>query len=434
MKVLLLTDSYPPEIRSAAILMQELAQGLAARGHKVWVCTLQPRYNLAAGLRYGKPPPEKNVRILRVNSLPVHNTPLWLRGLGELTLPWLFFARSAAFVNPDVVAIYSPPLTLGLAGAAFKSVRHAGMVLNVQDLFPQHAIDAGVLKCPFIISFYRRLENFLYRAAHTIAVHSPGNRNFLMEQRQVPPEKIAVIPNWVDPTLPQRCPPLNFKKNWHLEHKFVLLFGGVLGPTQGLELVIAAADRLRHHHDLVFLLVGDGAARRRLEQEVKQKRLSNVWFRPFLDPAQYQALLAEVDVCFLTLSPAVKTPVVPSKLLGYMAAGKPYVAALNAESDAVAITLDSGAGLVVPAGDPQSFSQAVLTLYRDKTLAQRMGRRGRDYVQTHFSKKNCLDRYEALLLRCTAVTSRGPTGKRPKLCSLPNWGHIHAEALPPFPF
>ncbi len=407
MNILLLTDSYPPEIRSAAVLMQELAEGLAARGHDVSVCTLRPRYNLAGNGNGNSHAPaladENGVRVIRVNSLPVHNTSLWVRGLGELTLPLTFLRGLKSACAPDVISIYSPPLPLGLAGAALKVFRGAPFILNVQDLFPQHVIDVGLLKNPLLIHGYRTMERLLYQAAAKIAVHSQGNRRFLMEQRQVPAQKITLLPNWVD-TEPPEPEFLNFRETWELGDKFVLVFGGVMGHTQGLEVVVAAAEKLRDYKNIIFLLVGGGSAKARLEAEVKEKGLANVMFKPFLEPAAYRSLLAEADAGFLTLSAEVKTPVVPSKLLGYMAAGKPYIAALNSESDALAITRESGAGLCVPAGDAKAFSRAVQSLYAEQGRARAMGRRGREYAQAHFSKGVCLNRYEALLLSCARTS------------------------------
>lgn len=404
MNILLLTDAYPPEIRSAAVLMQELAAGLAARGHDVSVVTLRPRYNLAGHTSKNGAAPEfyreNRVRVVRVHSPPVHNASLWLRGLGELTLPWIFLRGMASVPHPDVVSIYSPPLPLGLAGAALRLFRRTPFVLNVQDLFPQHVIDVGLLKNPLIILGYRAMERLLYETAQKILVHSQGNKRFLMNQRQVPADKVVLLPNWVDTGQANHPARLNFRETWELGDKFVLLFGGVMGHTQGLEVVVAAAENLRSYEDILFLMVGDGVAKARLAAEAKEKRLANLLFKPFLEPAAYRSLLAEVDAGFLTLSPQVKTPVVPSKLLGYMAAGKPYVAALNPESDAVAITRDSGAGLSVPAGDAQAFSQAVLALYARRAQARTMGRRGQEYAQAHFAKDICLARYEAVLMSC----------------------------------
>ena len=412
MNILLLTDSYPPEIRSAAVLMQELAEGLAARGHDVSVCTLRPRYNLAGNAKgngnAAGMATENGVRVIRVNSLPVHNAPLWLRGLGELTLPWVFLRGLTSVPHPDVISIYSPPLPLGLAGAALKVFRRAPFILNVQDLFPQHIIDVGLLKNPALIHGYRTMERLLYQAAEKIAVHSQGNKRFLVQQRRVPAHKIALLPNWVDTEQPTGAASLNFRETWKLGNKFMLVFGGVMGHTQGLGVVVAAAEKLQKCRDIVFLMVGDGVAKAGLEAQVQQKRLANVLFKPFVKPADYRSLLAEVDAGFLTLSPEVRTPVVPSKLLGYMAAGKPYVAALNPESDAVAITHDSGAGLCVPAGDAQAFAQAVQTLYADQDRGRAMGRRGREYAQAHFSKEVCLARYEALLLSCARAGAPRP--------------------------
>lgn len=412
MKILLLTDSYPPEIRSAAVLMQELAEGLAVRGHEVHVCTLRPKYNLAGNGRLNGGPPshrtENGVHVIRVTSLPVHNVPLWLRGLGELTLPWTFVNGSWPLADPDVVNIYSPPLTLGLAGVALRAARRAPVVLNVQDLFPQHAIDVGILKNPLLIRGYTWMERLVYASADKILVHSPGNKKFLVEQKNLSSVKVDVLPNWVDLDQPGRAEFLNFRARWGLGVKFVLLFGGVMGRTQGLEVVVDAAHKLRAHPDIIFLLVGDGAAKARLEQQVNHRQLGNVLFKPFLEPAAYRSLLNEADAGFLTLSPDVKTPVVPSKLLGFMAAGKPYIASLNRESDAVTITSESGAGLCVTAGDAAAFSQAVLQLHGNRPMAAGMGLKGRDYVQAHFSKDVCLKRYEALLIKCATARSRYP--------------------------
>ncbi|MBW1992778.1 MAG: sugar transferase, partial [Deltaproteobacteria bacterium] len=284
------------------------------------------------------------------------------------------------------------------------------VVLNVQDLFPQNAVDAGLLRNPLLIRGFIRLERRVYAGADKILVHSPGNREFLMEKRQVPETKVEVLPNWVDLNRPRRAGFLDFRSRWGLAGKFLLLFGGVMGPTQGLEMVVEAAQRLQAYPEIVFLLVGDGTARRRLEQEVHRRRLPNVVFQPFLEPAAYWSLLNEADAGLLTLSPKVKTPVVPSKLLGYLAAGKPYIAAVNPESDAAAITRASGAGLYVPAGNAEAFSHAVLKLYRDKELAREMGLRGREFARVHFSHETWLDRYEALLLDCAEAPLRQPPG------------------------
>jgi len=401
MKILLITDSYPPEVRSAAVLMQELAEGLNERGHEVTVCTLMPRYNLAAevsrGGRFWYTRRENGILLIRVNSLPVHKTSVWVRGVSELTLPLAFLAGSMLGPKPDVIAVYSPPLTLGLTAGVFKYLGSTPFIFNVQDLFPQHLIDFGIMKNPIIINFFKGMEKLVYTLASKIAVHSEGNHKYLLEKRGVPQAKLVTLPNWVDTELPHSARILGFRKKWGLEGKFILFFGGVMGLTQGLEVVIQAAEKLKDIEDIVFLLVGDGMAHTDLKRQVKEKGLTNVIFKPFVTPTEYWSVLKEVDVGIMTLSPEVKTPVVPSKMLGFMAAAKPFIAAVNRESDAISIAQASGGGQVVTAGDSLEFAEAVRHLYRDRQMATTMGKQGRQYALDCFSKANCLDRYEQIL-------------------------------------
>jgi colanic acid biosynthesis glycosyl transferase WcaI len=408
MRILIFSDSYPPEIRSAAILMQEFAEGMVQRGHEVCVTTLIPKYNVAgktaASGRVFYTYCENGVNIIRINSLPVHNTKLWIRGIGELVLPIIFFASSFRAKEPDLIVSYSPPLTLGLAAAALKYLKGIPFILNVQDLFPQHIIDVGILKDHITISFFQHLESLIYSMANNITVHSEGNRQFLLKERGVSAEKVKVIHNWVDPDLPLKAESLNFRGKWGLGDKFVLFFGGVMGPTQGLEIVLEVAQRVAEVKDILFLLLGDGSERPTLERLVKERRLSNIILGPFVTSQEYWSLLNEVDVGLLTLAPEVKTPVVPSKLFGFMAASKPYIASINKESDALPITQKSAAGFAVMAGKAAEFTEAVLTLYHNRDLGKKMGNHGRTYALSHFSKEHCLAQYEEIFKRYATLS------------------------------
>ena len=409
MNILLLSDSYPPEVRSSAILMKELADGLVKLGHCVSVCTLLPKYNLVCKLdknnQFLSSNIENGVRVIRLNSLPIHNTSMWVRGIGELTLPAIFSAGSLIAKKPDIIAIYSPPLPLGLAAAFMKILRGTPFLLNVQDLFPQNIIDVGKMRNPAIVGFFKGMERLIYSLAQKITVHSESNRDFLLKERGVCSSKVEIIHNWVDTDLPLKYSLMDFRRKWGIKDKFILFFGGVMGHTQGLEMVLEVAESLKNVKDIIFLLVGDGSARANLEQIVEQRNLSNVLFKPFISPQEYWSLLNEIDVGLLTLSAKVKTPVVPSKFLGYMAASKPYIASLNKESDAIRMTQDSKAGIYVRAGDAMRFKDAILTLFNNKNLVKVMGRNGRKYVVNNFSKDICIAKYENILKQCGNIIS-----------------------------
>src|SRR5581483_3122506 len=202
----LITDSYPPEVRSASVLMQELAARFVTDGHAVTVLTTMPRYNLADG---AKPLPresvEDGVRVFRLPSALLHNVGPERKALGQFWLP-VPIAAAGVFARPrfDAVLVYTPPLTLTLAGALIARAHGARLVLNVQDLFPQNAIDLGVLRNRAAIGVFRWLERFGYENAFRIVVHSGGNRDWL-EARGCD-GKVAVISNWFDFTPIPRSP------------------------------------------------------------------------------------------------------------------------------------------------------------------------------------------------------------------------------------
>ncbi|MFQ5724262.1 MAG: glycosyltransferase family 4 protein [Terriglobia bacterium] len=407
MRVLLLTDAFPPEVRSSSHLMYELAEDLQARGHQVSVVTCRPRYNLAPP---GPEPSAKRVETENMNGLQVtrlatpaiHNVGHWRRGLGLLWLPVAFRRGARRLVRPDVTYVYSPPLTLGLAAHWLSQRWKIPFVLNVQDLFPQNVIDLGALRNPLLIGFFRALERFLYRRAAALALHSAGNADWV-RQTGLEASKVHVIPNWVDterhrPALTQDQNP--FRRRWGLEGRFVVLFAGVMGYAQDMEAIVEAAARLADEPRVVFLLVGDGGERAGLEKRMRELRLANVRLLPFVPREEYPALVAACDLGLVTLKKTMKTPVVPSKLPTYMASARPVIASVNPESDAVELVRRAGCGLVVPPGDPGGMAAAIRQLLSHPAQSKAMGERGRRYAVEQLSRSACVEKIERLLAAC----------------------------------
>jgi len=278
----------------------------------------------------------------------------------------------------------------------------APFLLNVQDLFPQNAVDLGALRSPLLITFFERLEKFLYRRSQAIAVHSPGNASWL-RNRGVPGEKIHVIPNWVDTQShrPQDARNGNpVRARLGLGDRFVVLFAGVMGHAQDLATIVEAAAALATEPRVVFLLVGDGAQRPAVERRLRALGLANVRLLPFVPWQDYPALVAACDVGLVTLKKEMKTPVVPSKLLTYMACGRPVILSLPGESDACAIVREADCGLLVRPGDAGALAAAIRTLLADPAHADRLGAAGRRYAVEHFQRSARVTEYEALLRRC----------------------------------
>ena len=401
MHVLLVTDSYPPEIRSASHLMLELAQELQHRGHEVTVITTWPEYNLdhtRTPQTFFELENEDGIRVIRVKTLPHHNVNYLIRGLSQLLMPLQFLTKLWRYrVRPAAVIVYSPPLPLALVGSWLRrsGVRH---VLNIQDLFPQNAIDLGILRSKLQIKFFQALERLAYRTADVVTVHSEGNRQMLLTQQPAFANKIKLLHNWVD--VEHHSTEYNivdFRKKWEITHKYIAVFAGVMGPSQYLDLVLAIAEQLQEQTDLLFLMVGDGKEKGRLQELASAKQLKNVRFEGFISRDVYPDLLKACNIGLVCLSPQNQTPVVPGKILGHMAAGLPVAAFLHTNSDAHAMIAEAQCGVSAHSADLDACVAALKGLLANAENFDSLGRFGKRYATAHFSKEVCVSQLEAML-------------------------------------
>lgn len=406
MKILLVTDSYPPEIRSASHLMLELAQELQHRGHEVTVITTWPEYNLdnnQVHKIFNEFENENGISVIRVKTLPHHNVNYIVRGLSQLVMPLQFLIKLRRYkVRPNAVIVYSPPLPLALVGTWLRrqGVRH---LLNIQDLFPQNAIDLGILTSKLQIKFFQALERYAYRTADIVTVHSEGNRRMMLDQHPEIESKLKLLHNWVD--IDHHNPSVHgathtavdFRKKWDIQHKYIAVFAGVMGPSQYLELILNIAERMQDQSDLLFLLVGDGKEKPKLQELAKQKKLSNVRFEGFIARDVYPDLLSICSIGLVCLSPQNKTPVVPGKILGHMAAGIPVAAFLHTASDGHELIKTSGCGVSANSVDLKASEQVLRNLMQNTSTFDSIGELGRQYAIKHFSKDVCVSDLENML-------------------------------------
>lgn len=390
MNILLITDSYPPEIRSASHLMKELAEGLKEHGFTVYVATSYPQYNLAEEQKYQNYPDynqEDGINIIRIKTLPHHKVNFIIRGIAQLTMSYIFKSKIKKYIEKvDIVIVYSPPLPLASLGGQLKKLYNAKYILNVQDIFPQNAIDLGVLKNGFLIKFFQDMEKNAYKKADLIFVHSEGNLEFLKNKHPDLSKKFTVLHNWVDTKEFESIDETGkFRQLYDLKDQFVVLFAGVMGPSQGLDFVIEVAEKVKDLEDVVFLFVGDGMEKEKLENIAQNKGLKNVVFKPFVSTEEYPYLVKDCDVGLVSLTNKNKTPVVPGKILGYMAAGIPVLAFLNKESDGHFIIEQAKCGFSCEWGDIKNAENLIRTMYNQKEKKE-MGENGYQYVMENFDK------------------------------------------------
>lgn len=399
--ILIVADVYPPEVSSAANLMQELAEGLKRRGHNIFVATAYPRHYLAENGKKENFPllaDENGIKVLRVKILPHHKVNFLVRGLAQLTLPWLFFWQIRKNIKEkiDTVFVYSPPLPMGLVGIKIKKHFGTKFILNLQDIFPQNAIDLDILKNRSVIAFFERMEKKIYSRADLITFHSDGGREFLVEKKSVPREKIITLPNWVDlDPYGNLNRDISFRRDWGLTGKFVFLFAGILGPAQGLDFVVEAAKSVTDLKNTIFLLVGDGMEKEKIKKAAGN--LKNIVFKPFVSKDDYPYLVKEADVGLVCLSLKNKTPFVPGKFLGYLAAGKPVLAFLNKESDGFNLIEKACCGQAILAGDIKAAEAAIRRLAAAGPELADFGASGRRYLEENFAAEKVFDKIEKIL-------------------------------------
>jgi len=410
MNVLILTEAFPPEIRSASHLLYELAESLVAKGFKVTVITRFPKdYINKIDKKYtGKLFSHEKmggIDVIRLYSFSFLRYIPLVRGLSQFILSSLFVIGGLFSGKQDIIFTYSPPLPLGISAYLLGKIKKAPFIFNAQDIFPQSVIDLGLLRSRILIKISELMERFIYKKASYITVHSVGNRENIISKNNNP-EKVVVIYNWVDTDLikPVKAHNNNFKRKNKLTNKFVVSFAGTMGFAQGLDIIIDCAEILKSYKNILFLLVGDGIKKDGLINKAKNRQLNNIKFLPPQSKKVYPFILYTSDICLVTLDKKVLTPAVPAKLLNIMASECPVVASMNLKGDAPKIIRDAKCGYCVEADDAKGFLEAILKLYNNPALRDNMGRNGRAYAIKYFSRQACVSEYEKLFLKAHRIS------------------------------
>jgi putative colanic acid biosynthesis glycosyltransferase WcaI len=397
-KILLHTMYYLPDFGSAPILMDELARYLAGAGHEVEVVTTLPRQRSAEfrGLAYTR----RAAGNLAVKRFWTNATP---RPLGRL-LAWNIYTAGAllnlfSLRRGGVLFLRTPPLQLGLPAFFAKALRGARVLVNVQDIHPDLAIESGILTNPAGVRFAKALERWVYGLADRIAVISDGfARN--LRAKGVPEGKLAVLPNWVDTDFLRPLPKDNpVSRRLGLQDKFVVMYSGTVSISSNLALgrVLEAAKLLAGEREILFVIVGEGLEKVALRAKADALGLKNAAFLPFQPYADLPALLASSDVLLVPLDRDKSRLSVPSKLCTCMAAGRPILGLATPDSEVAAVLRATDSGPAVPPDDAAAVAAAVLELKRSPERRREQGGNAREHVVRHFAKDKVLRAYEELL-------------------------------------
>jgi colanic acid biosynthesis glycosyl transferase WcaI len=323
----------------------------------------------------------------------------------------------AARTKPDVVLAMSPPLTLGPAGWAIARTRGIPFVFNIQDVFPDVAIELGHIKGERVITAARWLERTTYRHADAVTVLSEDLADNV--RAKIAGAKIAgsqttstaeaarvhVIPNFVDTDWIRPAPRENaYREQYGLTGKRVVMYAGNVGLSQALNLLLDAAVDLADEPDVAFVINGGGAARAELER--RARGLPTVRFVDMQPKARLPEVLAAGDVHIVPLKKGLAWSSVPSKLYSILAAGRPIVASIDAGTEVARTVERAGAGLAVPPEDPEAFTKAVRRLLDAEADRDEMGASGRRFVERWASPAAVAEAYDQLFARVRVQTAR----------------------------
>jgi glycosyltransferase involved in cell wall biosynthesis len=405
MRILILTQYYPPEVGAAQNRLSRLAAYLREAGHTVTVLTALPNYPTGS-IHEGY----KNRLVVRevLDGVSVIRTWLYtkqgLRFVGRLAqyLSFSILACVVSVVNisrQDIVIAECPSLFTGMAGWLISKMKRAKFALNVSDLVTDGAVALGMLKNGTLISMSLRAEKFLYTHAYLITGQTQGIVDTI--RTRTPRTPVALITNGVDPEFFTRAKALLVKERENgetLSGKFIVGYAGLHGLAQGLETVVEAARLLRDDVDIEFHLYGDGPKKQELIRLSKEGQIQNItFFSP--QPAKR---MPEIFVSFdVMLVPLKNLPIhrgaIPSKLLEAMAAAVPIL--LLAEGEAKNIVQQAECGVVLAPENPQLLAEAVRELYHNDSLRKRLGQNGQQYSYRHYNCQRINKRFEGLLAK-----------------------------------
>jgi colanic acid biosynthesis glycosyl transferase WcaI len=367
--------SYWPDTGATGQLLTELAEDLVAK-HGIEV-TVVAGYPPSAAGNIASAETRNGVRIVRARGTRVSQRTFAGRATNYLTYFMSAFWIALRLPKQDVTVALTDPPIIGLAALAARPRR--GMVFYCQDIFPQVAALLEDFKSDLINDVLERLNRYLVRRAKRIVSLGETMSERLVDGKGADPSKIRIIPNWADTSAIVPADKDNeFSRAHDLDRRFVVLHAGNIGLSQNLDVVIDAARILKSRTDIAIVFIGDGNRRQVLESAAQSRGLDNIRFIPFQPRPLLRWTYAASDVCLVSLKPGLAGYIVPSKLYPILAAGRPYIAAVEPSSEVAALTEHHGCGVLVAPGDAAALASAIVALADDRHAREAMGRRARE--------------------------------------------------------
>lgn len=409
MKILYISQYFPPEMGAPAARAAELAQHWSQAGHEVSILTGFPNHPT------GIVPADWRGRLRhltfheKAGRVDIFRTWLWPlpnRKPHERIRNYVSFCLSSAIrglgiPRPDVIIATSPQLLVALSGWWLAFVKRAPFIFEVRDLWPESlaAVGAGD-PTSFLYRCLSAVADFLYRRSDHIVVVTPGFKEHLAQYWHVPDQKISVIENGVETSVfapSSRFADSALQAELSAEGKFLVCYIGTIGMAHGMETLLDAATNLEHQRkDVLFLVIGEGSEKERIKAIAKERGLANVRFLDHQPRERIPDFISASDVCLVLLKKTdVFKTVIPTKMLEFMSCARPVI--LGVEGQSRQIIEEARAGLAIEPENSEALAQAIMHLADRPELCQVLGQNGRAYVLRRFSRGATAEAYSRVL-------------------------------------
>ena len=418
MKLQIFVPHFAPDNAPTGAVMTAIVGGLVEIGHEVEIVTSLPWYRetkIEAGWAGKLARIEKTDwgQIRRLHPFPADKANIPARALAFGGFTGLAAAYGAASKFPaDAVLAMSPPITLGYAGWCSAKRRGVPFVFNIQDVFPDVAIELGVLKGKQAIRFFQAMERNLYNLSDAVTVLSDDLADNVRAKIAPGGSKVRIIPNFVDTeaikATPAGDPTNSYRQEFGLLDKTVVMYAGNVGFSQSLELMLEAARSLADRLDVMFVINGNGSGRAAFEADAAD--LPNITFVDYQPVERLPEVLAAADVHLVPLKRGLARSSVPSKFYSILAASRPVLASVDPGTELANLIESTDCGIAVEPENSAAFTAALAKLLDDPAMRKSAGESGRAFVESWISPLGVAEQYSALFEELCGRKNRLTTG------------------------
>jgi len=382
MRIVLIADTYPPLRTSGAVQLRDLSREFVRQGHELTV--MLPTSDLQESWRLDD---MSGVRILRLKTPQIKDINYVRRTIGEFMMPFAMrhHLQSSPLVNEqwDGVVWYAPSIFHGPLVRFLKKTSECKGYLIIRDIFPEWAVDMGLMGRGLPYRFFDAIARYQYSVADVIGVQTAGNLSYFRYWKQKPDRKLEILQNWLGQPAQMRCS-ISLDET-ALAGRKVLVYAGNMGVAQGMDILLNLAEKFHSRTDVGFLFVGRGSDARRLRMLAEQWKLNNVLFFDEIHPDEIPSLYAQCSVGIVALDPRHKSHNIPGKFITYMQSGLPVLANVNPDNDLVKIIRDEQVGKVCENNQVAELQQLVNGLLEQIDVDHNLSSRCRGLFQREFS-------------------------------------------------